>query len=192
MNNLYRDTAGRVANLRFAKILIAAFCLNFILAVQAQAESSDSLQATKLKIAFIFKFVEFVDGKWTEAAKDGQINLAIVGNLSEEQKEFIKKFEQQKARNMPVKIFFNPTNGQLTKSDIVFFYGGKKYSFAEDLVKLSNGVLTVSDIDYFANEGGMIEFFNFRGKMRFKINNKVAVSKGIRFNAKLLELAEVR
>ncbi len=54
-----------------------------------------------------------------------------------------------------------------------------------------DSVLTIGDNKYFIDQGGIIEFYDYRGKIRFDIDEEKARKKGIFFNAKLLELSEV-
>ncbi len=50
--------------------------------------------------------------------------------------------------------------------------------------------ITVSDIDGFAEQGGMIQFVLDEPYVRFVINNKAAQQNGITFNSQLLALAK--
>ena len=53
-----------------------------------------------------------------------------------------------------------------------------------------DAVLTVSDIDDFAADGGMIQLFIRDRKVRFEINQKAAEAGGLKIDARLLKLAE--
>jgi hypothetical protein len=57
-------------------------------------------------------------------------------------------------------------------------------------VRGGNGVLTVSDVGNFAQNGGMIEFVPEGNKVFFEINNKVAKSRGVKISSQLLKLAK--
>lgn len=55
----------------------------------------------------------------------------------------------------------------------------------------ASGVLTVGDLDGFAERGGIINFFVTDGKVRFEINADTASRLGFKISAKLLGLAKI-
>jgi len=57
-------------------------------------------------------------------------------------------------------------------------------------VRGGNGVLTVSDVSNFAQNGGMIEFVSDNNKVFFEINNQAARSRGVKISSQLLKLAK--
>jgi len=52
-------------------------------------------------------------------------------------------------------------------------------------------ILTVSDIENFAQRGGMVEFFTFQNKVRLVINSCALEKVGLKANANLLRLAKL-
>ena len=52
-------------------------------------------------------------------------------------------------------------------------------------------VLTVSDIENFAQSGGIIGFINIEDKVRFEINVNAAERADLEISAKLLNLAKI-
>jgi len=52
-------------------------------------------------------------------------------------------------------------------------------------------ILTVSDIENFASQGGIIGFIEQNGKVRFEINLDAAQQSKIRINSRLLNLARI-
>jgi hypothetical protein len=56
-------------------------------------------------------------------------------------------------------------------------------------VRGGQGVLTVSDVEDFAKNGGMIEFVPIDNKIRFDINNTAAKRNGVKIGSQLLKLA---
>ncbi len=53
------------------------------------------------------------------------------------------------------------------------------------------GVLTVGDLDGFAEQGGVVNFTLERGKIRFEINVAAAGQQGLRVSSKLLGVAKI-
>jgi hypothetical protein len=54
-----------------------------------------------------------------------------------------------------------------------------------------HGVLTVSEIQGFAERGGIIRLFEEDKRLRFEINPGVAEQEGLRLSARLLKLARI-
>lgn len=52
-------------------------------------------------------------------------------------------------------------------------------------------VLTVSDFNRFAALGGVVQFFNENGRLRFAINLAAMRRQGLRLSSKLLALASI-
>jgi len=157
----------------------------------ANASEEKDLMEVKLKFAFIYKFAEFIDGNWSAASKDGRIVINVFGELDNSQRDLVKSYQAKKIRSLPVIIKVNPALNSVGNSDIVFFTKGSDNKVKSVLAKTRKSVLSVGDVKYFTDKGGIVEFFDYRGKIRFRIDNSAAKSRGIHFNAKLLELAEV-
>ena len=75
----------------------------------------------------------------------------------------------------------------------VLFTSGLDASRAAALLLAVDGkpVLTVSDVDGFAERGGVAGFFVEKGSMRFAINLAAAQRAGIRLSSKLLSFAKI-
>jgi len=73
---------------------------------------------------------------------------------------------------------------------IVFVSSSEEHRLKEILAALSGtGVLTVSDISDFTKRGGMIQFVQTDGKVRFEVNVKNATDAGLVLSADLIEVA---
>ena len=175
------------------------FALCFVLLCSFSLEASEKVSAKqrselaeiRLKFAFINKFIEYIDKGWQEAYKDNIIIIDIIGEVDKEKAVLLKNFERNRIKNLPVKIRVNSDINDLKNSDIIYVTNGSKHKIEQILQKCRKSVLSVGDIKYFIDQGGVIEFYNYRGRVRFDIDDNKAKEKGIFFNAKLLELSEV-
>ena len=59
------------------------------------------------------------------------------------------------------------------------------------LAAQKGGILTVSDIDRFAERGGIINFYKENNKVRFKINLNAAERAGTKISSQLLRLGTI-
>ncbi len=151
----------------------------------------NSLFEIKLKFAFVSKFIEYVDNDWLPAFEDNKIIIDVFGDISPEEQVILQNFKQKKIKNFPLIVRINPKIRELKNSDIIFVTKGAKFNISYLLKYSRDSVLTIGDNKYFIDQGGIIEFYDYRGKIRFDIDEEKARKKGIFFNAKLLELSEV-
>ena len=75
---------------------------------------------------------------------------------------------------------------------LVFISRSEKDQIAQVLTSLSAaGVVTVSEMDRFAERGGIINFYLENKKVRFEINADAAQRKGLKINSQLLKRAKI-
>lgn len=177
-------------------IIFSTVIFSSIVAGANPVESSvvsqgNSLFEIKLKFAFVSKFIEYVDNDWLPAFEDNKIIIDVFGDISPEEQVILQNFKQKKIKNFPLIVRINPKIRELKNSDIIFVTKGAKFNISYLLKYSRDSVLTIGDNKYFIDQGGIIEFYDYRGKIRFDIDEEKARKKGIFFNAKLLELSEV-
>lgn len=85
--------------------------------------------------------------------------------------------------------FKHVTSNHLANCDIAFVSSSKQGELSQ-VLHSAHHVLTISDIQGFAEKGGIIEFIEVEGKLRFVINRNVAVRVGIKISSQLLKLAQ--
>jgi len=153
-------------------------------------ESQTQPTEYQIKAAFIFNFARFVE--WPPQAFNGSKAPFVIGILGEN--PFHDDLEQTVRDKtiddhpMVVKEFRSPTDA--TNCHILFISTSEKPRLAQILKGLRGAsVLTVGEMDRFAESGGMINFIVQGTKIRFKINNEVATSAGLKISSKLLNLA---
>lgn len=174
------------------------FCLEaclivfFIIAVISSSAncmaSQDPPSEDKVKAAFIYNFLKFVE--WPKNQNvDRPIRLGVMGktplasllnNLTG------KSLHSRTLRVIKYRSICDSLNFQalFIATDI------NKSEVAEMLQELdAMPVLTISDINKFIQQGGMIELFREGNKIRFKINLAAANAAHLKISSKLLKLA---
>jgi TRAP-type mannitol/chloroaromatic compound transport system permease large subunit len=73
----------------------------------------------------------------------------------------------------------------------IVFISKSEVAIYKDIVAALKGqpVLTVSDMENFAEQGGMIGFVSSDNKVKVEVNTKAVTSAGLRVDAQLLEIA---
>ena len=144
----------------------------------------------QIKAAFLYNFAKFVE--WPpEAFSDAKspIVIAILGeDPFDPSLEEIIAGKTVQGRPLVVKHWKNLDGSWQCH---ILFVSASARGFLGDIFQktgLSN-VLTVGEMEGFAQRGGMINFILFENKVRFEINHKAAESAGLKISSKLLSLA---
>jgi hypothetical protein len=144
-----------------------------------------------IKAAYLVNFGGFVH--WPEAAVANPKSLFVICIIGDD--PFGAGFEPFKenkvaGRQLVVRSVSTPAAAS-ENCQILYIAGSERLRFPEILKDLGpTAVLTVSDLDDFAVEGGMIQLFTRKQKIRFEINRTVTDAAGLKIDARLLKLAE--
>jgi len=146
----------------------------------------------RLKAGFLFNFVQFVD--WPPSAtQDSQPSL-LIGILGDDPfgtfLDEIVRGERLGARSIQVRRYRRIAD--IEECNILFISRSENERVAEILSAVKNRpVLTVSDGDGFASQGGIIQFFTDKNRIRIRINLDAAEAANLTISSKLLRVAEV-
>src|SRR4030042_438568 len=173
--------------------------------------NSASSHEYRIKAAFMFQFVNFVDGwKFQQEAGEGQGNsektivLGIIGEdpfkdafkplmdkTVKDRKITIKHFKGfSKLKSLDKQVTIHPEIEEIKKCDLVFVCPSEQQYFDEILDPLRNeSILTIADTQNFLEQGGVINFIIEKSKVRFEINIAGAKRAKMAIRSKLLRLA---
>ena len=145
----------------------------------------------EIKAAYLYNFINYID--WPENAfpgPGGTITIGIVG-----QSEFgaaLDALNGKQTRGRTVALKQITDTKDLAQCQIVFINASEKARLPELLAKLKDArVLSVSEIDGFAEQGGIINFISEQNKVRFEINPDAARRLGLNISSQLLKLAKL-
>jgi hypothetical protein len=145
----------------------------------------------EIKAAYIYNFINYID--WPEnafPAPGGTITIGVVGENPFGTALDVLNGKQIKGRTLALKQITDTKD--LDQCQIVFISSSEKARVPELLGKLKDSrVLTVSEIDGFAQEGGIINFISEHNKVRFEINPDAAHRLGLNISSDLLKLAKL-
>ena len=163
--------------------------MSSLLLVQGESPRTSEYQ---LKAVFLFNFVQFVD--WPpSAAQDSQPPL-LIGILGDDPfGSFLDETvrgERVGARSIQVRRYRRIAD--IEACNILFNSRSESERVPEILSAVKNRpVLTVSDGDGFASQGGIIQFFTDKNRIRIRINLDAAEAANLTISSKLLRVAEV-
>jgi hypothetical protein len=183
--------SSKFASIRCAcGLLLLAFFVALACPTSLLAESPMQREY-EIKAAYLFNFINYID--WPEnafPAPGGTITIGVVGESPFGAALDVLNGKQIKGRTLTLKQI-NDTK-DLDQCQIVFINSSEKARLQELLGKLKDSrVLTVSEIDGFAEQGGIINFFSEHNKVRFEINPDAARRLGLNISSELLKLAKL-
>jgi hypothetical protein len=146
----------------------------------------------EVKAAFLFNFTKFVE--WPDSSfSDAQAPI-VIGIIGDDPfgDSLTRIVAGQKAQGRTIAIIKYRREDDLRRSHVVFISASERPHSAEILAALRGAsVLTVSDIDGFAETGGMMQFVMQENRVHFIVNLDAATQSKLRVSAKLLALARV-
>ena len=144
-----------------------------------------------VKAGFIYNFAKFVE--WPTTSFENSNNVIVLCFASDNPFSDVlfdlndkivsgKKIEVRKYKDD------NDTEG----CNIFFFGTADKTFIQQELIKLRNrNILTVGEIEGFAQMGGIINFFMEQKRLRFEVNVDAARKAGLKLSSQILMSAEI-
>lgn len=175
---------------RLLSQLIAFACIT-LLCTNAFANGAANSTEYKLKAAYLYQFTKFT--QWPGRLfidKETPIQICILGKnpFGKSLDSFSGKVSQ--GRNLSIKYLSSPHN--IVNCHVIFISKSEDKNLPQILQQIKKApVLSVSDIDNFAQRGGIIGFVAKQRKLGLEINIDASRSSGAKISSKLLEVATV-
>lgn len=168
---------------------LVLLCIGLSLSPLESNASNEKLE--RVKIAFVYKFLGVTE--WGEGAHHGsssELTICVAGD-----KRMLSRFSPLSGkfvnnRRLSIKSIDAKQRGD--KAISVLYISKRNQKHLDQLYAgLANAsVLTITEDNRKMLQSTMIVLYKKNGYIRFDINNTLARSRGIKLNAKLLELAE--
>jgi hypothetical protein len=168
------------------KRLLVVFWLS--LAALASPAASSALPEYKVKAVFLLNFLRFIE--WPEAVlgQSDTISLCVLGE--DPFGDYLTPLSDKKVRRHPIEVRNPPTLADTSGCHLLFTSDPKAYRTWQEQ-GFTDLQVTVSDLDGFCDQGGMIQFYNREGKVHFKINLSAVNKTSIRIDSQLLDFATI-
>jgi hypothetical protein len=177
-----------------ARFIVTFLALvSFIHLVDAsQLHGQDALSEYQVKAAYLFNFLKFVE--WPEESFADPLAPLVIGVVGED--PFGSALPQVvtgktvQGRDLVIRIYH--AGEDLRGAHILFISASERKRLPTILSSLrGSSVLTVADTSGFLDSGGMIQFLNENGRVRFAINVDATGRARLKMSSKLLTLAKV-
>jgi YfiR/HmsC-like len=154
----------------------------------AQAASSAE---NEIKAAFMYNFAKFV--RWPAASfADPQAPLLVCALGEDGLGPALDTIDHKVAQGHELRVRHRIRLEDARSCHILFVAASERGRLPAILHALTGAsVLTVSDIDGFAESGGIIGLYDVDNKLQFSINAEQARAASLQINAQLLKLARI-
>ena len=138
---------------------------------------------TKVKAAYLYHLTQFV--VWPDLPDD-HLHICVRGN--DPVGGMLLELSNRRIRDRTLQIELDQNIDPA--SCHVLFISRSETGWKSLLGSVRHlNVLTVSDIDKFADSGGIVGFYSEAGKIKLEINPPAASETGLKISSKLMELA---
>lgn len=172
--------------------LLGLVCLWLARGLPAAAESGASVGEYQVKAAFLYNFTQFTD--WPPSAFSATNAPFVIGIVGEDPfgKTMDAVVSGEVVRGRPLVVKRLRADEDLRSCHVLFISRSEQERLTTVLSQLKgSSVLTVSDINGFAQEGGMVNLLMVQKAVKLEINQAVAEEAGLQISAKLLNLARI-
>lgn len=174
---------------RIASRGVIYLVLAFILSLPVFSQNQPS--EWEVKAAFLFNFAKFID--WPESKLPLTAPL-VIGVVGEDpfKEDLEKTIGGKNVLGHPIQTRRFTGINEARQAHILFISDSERRRVPQILKTLSGAsVLTVSEMDDFCDQGGMINFKIVANKVKFEINQQIAENEGLKISSKLLNVAVV-
>jgi uncharacterized protein DUF4154 len=176
-------------------LMVLAIGATAILSPISTSVSAELSRSTEyeLKAAFLYNFIKFTE--WPAEAAGKKEAPLVIGVVGKDPFGAVldKVIEGETLQNQTIVARRFPRMDEAASNSEVLFIGSSEESNLAAILRLLDGrpVLTVSEIDNFAQRGGMIQLKKENNKIVFEINVEAAKRSRLAMNAQLLRLAKI-
>ena len=144
----------------------------------------------RIKASFLYNVAKFIE--WPERAFAGHDSELVVGILGDDPfGAAIDSYEGRTVNGRTVVVRRFESHSDLGYCNVLFISSSEQDNLKEVLASLEgSSVLTVSEMDSFAEAGGIIHIVVRRNRIAFRVNVVTSDRAGLRLSSQLLRLAD--
>lgn len=188
-HNMINSFANKRGNYPVILRWIGLILLNLIIANHA---ASSEVQDYEVKAMFLFYFSKFVD--YPPSVLNNQTKFLRICIFGEDpfQKAIDLAVQGKEAHERPIEVKRLRSIDGTKDCQILFISSSERASLSQIFsYTRQHPILTVSDMDDFIENGGMIQFFVADSKVKFKVDLKKTQTANLKISSRLLQVAQV-
>jgi hypothetical protein len=181
---------NRIYGKQYLPALLMIWAIGIVILLASSSASEPSPEYL-VKAAFLYNFAKFVD--WPAEAFKGDPGQFCIGILGADPfGDALKTIQSKDVKGKKIIIKKSGKLGELKGCHLLFVSLSERGGVKEILAQLKGDpVLTVSDMERFAQQGGMIALVKVENQFRFEINATVASGAKLNISSSLLQLGKV-
>ena len=135
-------------------------------------EENDAISLEdKIKAAFVYNFTKYIE--WVDDDTTDSFEIGIIGD-SDIIFPLQEIAEMELVNNRKIEVIHFQDIQDINSCNILYISASEADELRDILKKIDGrNILTISDSNGFANEGGAINFVIVEGKLKFEINSNV-------------------
>ena len=144
-----------------------------------------------VKAAFLYNFAKFVE--WPAGAFSGSTSPIVIWVLGEDPfGDALGSLKGKTANGRPIVVRYAANLGELERCHLLFVSASEKANLPK-ILQTTKGwsILTVGDMNGFAQDGGIINLVNEEQRIRIEVNMEAAQLSRLKISSKLLALAKI-
>jgi hypothetical protein len=169
--------------------MLLVLCLSGI-SFTACASSSGS--EYKLKAALIYKLTKFIEWPNLQPGhRPEHFGICLLGE--DDFGDALDALESRKVKDIPIQVYRHSQSEAIGENCHIVYISESKKAFLTPILQSLAGtpILTLSDIEGFADHGGMLQFTYLSKRIGFLINQQSAKAAHLTIAAPLLDLATI-
>ncbi|MGH7852323.1 MAG: YfiR family protein [Candidatus Binatia bacterium] len=189
-------SASWVARRVAITVLLATVTVALVILLPASFSVSAQVarpSEAELKAAFVYNFIKFTE--WPAEEMANKSEPFVIGVLGKDPFGAVldKTIEGESFQQRPIVVRRFSRMDESVGNSQVLFIGASEGSNLPAILKLLDGqaILTVSEIENFAQRGGVIKLAKESNKLVFEINVDAAKRAGLAMSVQLLRLAKI-
>lgn len=190
---LSKREGGQSRHRLFFSIFSVFFCSAVLfMAIDPESSWAKSAPDYQIKAGFIYRFLSFIDLPETpEEGKDDEFLIGVIGDKAILNELMLTKGNRIRGKTVGVEAVDADAPGSILSKYHVMFIGKSLGSRMEEILARTENMpmLTVSDDSSFIQKGGIIQFVESEGKIRFVINLAAAEAKHLVIHSRLKRVA---
>ncbi|TAK57824.1 MAG: YfiR family protein [Bacteroidetes bacterium] len=173
-------------------VLLLPFIIGILFANHGIEGNIDAKSEYKFKAVYLFNFLQFIE--WSPEAFQTSKSPIIIGILGDDpfRGTLEQTLEHETINGRTIQIQRMNNIEKIKNCHLVFIPKSERAQLDVLFSNFKNkNLLTISEIEGFAERGGCINFFIEDNKLRFEINVDAVHDAGLQVSSKLLRLAKV-
>jgi hypothetical protein len=167
-------------------ILLALLCGWTTPALGTGATEAGRTAREKVRAAFVYNFCKFV--QWPPPPPE-EIPLGVLAGSDAPD---FSSLSGKSVREAPIRVRIAPILDDLADCRLLYLPSDGAHLWEEIRDGLDGApVLTISDMEGFCEQGGMIQLVERQGRLRFHINRRAAEAAGLTVSSQLLKMAKI-